>query len=111
MAGECVHKQINEGITFQYLEGDENSLWSLLLAVGYIKAENIVHSVEGIECDVSVTNREVMAMFKTEILGMFHNGWSAYGRFAEALLAHKMEPKLSHSKTTRLPCRHIRLLF
>lgn len=58
--------------------------------VGDIKAENIVHSVEGIECDVSVTNREVMAMFKTEILGMFHNGWSAYGRFAEALLAHKM---------------------
>lgn len=91
MAGEKVHKRINEGITFQYLEGDENSLWSLLLAVGYIKAENIVRSVEGIECDVSVTNREVMAMFKTEILGMFHNGWSAYGRFAEALLAHKME--------------------
>lgn len=91
MAGEKVHKRINEGITFQYLEGDENSLWSLLLAVGYIKAENIVRSVEGIECDVSVTNREVMAMFKTEILGMFHNGWSAYGRFAGALLAHKME--------------------
>ena len=91
MAGEKVHKRINEGITFQYLEGDENSLWSLLLAVGYIKAENIVRSVEGIECDVSVTNYEVMAMFKTEILGMFHNGWSAYGRFAEALLAHKME--------------------
>lgn len=91
MAGEKVHKRINEGITFQYLEGDENSLWSLLLAVGYIKAENIVRSVEGIECDVSVTNCEVMAMFKTEILGMFHNGWSAYGRFAEALLAHKME--------------------
>lgn len=91
MAGEKVHKRINEGITFQYLEGDENSLWSLLLAVGYIKAENIVRSAEGIECDVSVTNREVMAMFKTEILGMFHNGWSAYGRFAEALLAHKME--------------------
>ncbi len=91
MAGEKVHKRINEGITFQYLEGDENSLWSLLLAVGYIKAENIVRSVEGIECDVSVTNREVMAMFKTEILGMFHNGWSAYGRFAEALLEHKME--------------------
>lgn len=58
MAGEKVHKRINEGITFQYLEGDENSLWLLLLAVGYIKAENIVRSVEGIECDVSVTNRE-----------------------------------------------------
>ena len=26
---------ISENITFQYLDGDENSLWSLLLAVGY----------------------------------------------------------------------------
>lgn len=69
-------KEINENITFQYLDGDENSLWSLLLSVGYIKAENVVHKVDTIECDVSVTNKEVMAMFRTEILGMFHNGFS-----------------------------------
>lgn len=45
MSGEKVHKEINENITFQYLDGDENSLWSLLLSVGYIKAENVVHKV------------------------------------------------------------------
>lgn len=70
MSGEKVHKEINENITFQYLDGDENSLWSLLLSVGYIKAENVVHKVDTIECDVSVTNKEVMAMFRTEILGL-----------------------------------------
>ncbi len=70
MSGEKVHKEINENITFQYLDGDENSLWSLLLSVGYIKAENVVHKVDAIECDVSVTNKEVMAMFRTEILGL-----------------------------------------
>lgn len=41
MKGATVHKKINEHITFQYLDGDENSLWSLLLAVGYIKADNV----------------------------------------------------------------------
>ena len=78
-------------LTFQYLDGDENSLWSLLLSVGYIKAENVVHKVDAIECDVSVTNKEVMAMFRTEILGMFRNGFSVYNRFVKALLEHNIE--------------------
>lgn len=65
--GKKVHKVINENITFQYLDGDENSLWSLLLAVGYIKAENVVKDNEWTECDVSVTNKEVMSMFRTQI--------------------------------------------
>lgn len=46
MTGKPIHKVINENITFQYLDGDENSLWSLLLAVGYIKAENVVKDNE-----------------------------------------------------------------
>lgn len=91
MTGESVHKFINEDVTFQYLDGDENSLWSLLLAVGYIKAENVVIADGMTECDVSVTNREVMGMFKYEIVSMFENGFSIYPRFAEALLCHKIE--------------------
>ncbi len=91
MTGKPVHKIINEDITFQYLDGDENSLWSLLLAVGYIKAENVVRDKGLIECDVSVTNEEVMGMFEYEIVSMFENGFSDYPRFAEALLKHKIE--------------------
>lgn len=66
-------------------------MWSLLLAVGYIKAENVVRKRDLIECDVSVTNEEVMGMFEYEIVSMFENGFSVYPRFAEALLKHKIE--------------------
>lgn len=91
MAGEVVHKKINENITFQYMDGDENSLWSLLLAVGYIKADNVEKYEEYTECDVSVTNQEVMSMFRNEILGMFDNGNLYYNEFIRALLAHNTE--------------------
>ena len=86
MAGEVVHKKINENVTFQYLDGDENSLWSLLLAIGYVKADNAVKDQEYTECDITVTNKEVMGMFKTQILGMFENGSAYYNDFVNALL-------------------------
>lgn len=86
MAGEVVHKKINENVTFQYLDGDENSLWSLLLAIGYVKADNVIKEQEYTECDISVTNKEVMGMFKTQILGMFENGSAYYNDFVNALL-------------------------
>lgn len=66
-------QEVMDALKCQNMDGDENSLWSLLLSVGYIKAENVVHKVDTIECDVSVTNKEVMAMFRTEILGMLRN--------------------------------------
>ena len=89
MTGKPIHKVINENITFQYLDGDENSLWSLLLAVGYIKAENVVKDNEWTECDVSVTNKEVMSMFRTQIVAMFSNGNIAYENFTRALIRHR----------------------
>lgn len=88
MSGNIVHKRINENITFQYLDGDENSLWSLLLAVGYVKADNVVKEQEYTECDVSVTNQEVMSMFRNEIINMFENGSLFYNEFIRALLRH-----------------------
>lgn len=91
VAGNVVHKKINENITFQYMDGDENSLWSLLLSIGYIKADNVVKYDEYTECDVSVTNHEVMSMFKTEVMGMMKNGSLYYNEFIKAMLAHDTE--------------------
>ena len=91
MAGNVVHKKINENVTFQYMDGDENSLWSLLLSIGYIKADNVEKYLEYTECDLSVTNKEVMEMFKTEIIGMFKNGTLYYNEFIKALLKQDTE--------------------
>ena len=59
-------QEVMDALKCQNMDGDENSLWSLLLSVGYIKAENVVYKVDTIECDVSVTNKEVMAMYPLE---------------------------------------------
>ena len=91
MTGKTVHKKINENVAFQYLDGSENSLWSLLLAVGYIKADHVKKYGEITECDVSVTNQEVMEMFRYEILAMFENGNEIYSSFIQALLSHNVE--------------------
>ena len=40
---------------------------------------------------MSVTNREVMGMFRYEILAMFENGNAVYNDFTKALLSHRME--------------------
>lgn len=44
-----------------------------------------------ITCDLSVTNEEVMGMFRTEIVGMFFNGQTNYEHFADALLHHDID--------------------
>lgn len=91
MRGETVHKEINENVAIQYLDGEENSLWSLLLATGYIKAEHVKKEKELTICEVSVTNEEVMGMFRHEIRGMFFDGDAMYNHFTEALLRHQPE--------------------
>lgn len=47
---------------------------ALLMAIGYIKTDNVVNYEEYTERDVSVTNQEVMSMFRNEISGIFGNG-------------------------------------
>jgi len=46
----------------------------------------VIKEQEYTECDISVTNKEVMGMFKTQILGMFENGSAYYNDFVNALL-------------------------
>ena len=88
LQGASIHKQIDEDIAFQYLDQTETSFWSLLLACGYVKAENVEESPEYTECDISITNLETMAMFRRQILKMFPLGREVYHEFVEALLAH-----------------------
>ena len=42
LKGECLQREIEEQVIFEQLGDDENAIWSLLLASGYLKAENCV---------------------------------------------------------------------
>ncbi|MDO4490500.1 MAG: PD-(D/E)XK nuclease domain-containing protein [Lachnospiraceae bacterium] len=118
LAGRVLHKRINEDVAYQYLDGDEDSFWSLLLATGYIKADNVVKSSEYTECDISITNRETAAMFSQQILKMFRDGNSKYSMFVDAILNHQLDyiqyyledltySSVSYFDTGKLPSKRI----
>lgn len=90
LAGKTLLTQVDEQIVFSQLDGDENSVWSLLLASGYLRVENYKFYNSGYpECELKLTNREVTVMFRQIINGWFRlpASASAYNTFIKALLA------------------------
>ena len=87
------HTQIDEQIVFSQLDHDENAIWSLLLAGGYLKVEECVFDEESGEDDyiLSLTNREVRVMFRRIIKGWFASSATSYNSFFKALLLGDVE--------------------
>ena len=79
---------IDEQIVFGQLENDENAVWSLLLASGYLKVKDYsIHPETGEEDYIlSLTNLETRIMFKRIIRGWFAKTASAYNDFIKAML-------------------------
>jgi hypothetical protein len=83
--GGTLHKTIDEQIIYSQLSEDENAIWSLLLASGYLKAENVVIYGDT-ECDLCLTNKEVQIMFENMVRGWFRKKQYEYNGFLKALL-------------------------
>ena len=85
LKGGAVHKVIDEQIVYSQLVQDENAIWSLLLASGYLRLENSV--IYGYtECDMVLTNHEVELMFQNMVRGWFRSRQYEYNSFIKALL-------------------------
>ena len=65
MRGECLHVAIDEQIVYDQLSVKESSIWSLLLASGYLKVVNVdfVERTGQMYYDLALTNKEVRIMF------------------------------------------------
>jgi hypothetical protein len=83
--GGSLHKTIDEQIIYSQLSEDETAIWSLLLASGYLKVENVV-IYGGTECDLRLTNKEVQIMFENMVRGWFRKKQYEYNGFLKALL-------------------------
>jgi hypothetical protein len=68
--GGSLHKTIDEQIIYSQLSEDETAIWSLLLASGYLKVENVVIYGDT-ECDLRLTNKEVQIMFRNMVKSWF----------------------------------------
>ncbi len=89
LKGEHLYRKLDEQIIFIQLEEDENAIWSLLLATGYLKVENRIWNEEEGEdlYELSLTNKEVSLMFRRMIRKWFAGSASVYNGFIKALLA------------------------
>ncbi len=89
LCGKPLHAQIDEQVVFSMLDADENAVWSLLLASGYLRVEQFEFYDSGYpECRLKLTNWEVTAMFRRMVAGWFRQSASvsAYNTFIKAFL-------------------------
>jgi hypothetical protein len=85
MNGESLHKCIDEQIVYNELDTNPNAIWSLFVASGYLRLDNATGDGDT-ECDLSLTNKEVLSMFKKMVTGWFGVEQDNYNNFIKAML-------------------------
>lgn len=85
LAGKQISIPLDEEIVFNQLEGSDTAIWSLLLASGYLKVNQMPE--DGIDdlYQVSFTNFEVQKMFQKMINSWFYQSNTKYNDFIKAL--------------------------
>lgn len=87
LAGKTLQAQIDEQIIFSQLESNENAVWSLLLASGYLRVEKYwLNKREKMVYELTLTNKEVSLMFEKMVDEWFKEFTSAYNTFIKALM-------------------------
>ena len=88
LRGQAVKSEIDEEIIFSQLDDDnDEAVWSLLLASGYLR----ILGVSGQEYELALTNHEVAIMFGRMVKGWFKKGHSNYNAFLKALFAGELK--------------------
>ncbi len=92
LTGKTIETIIDEEIVFEQLEESSEAIWSLLLASGYLKVDQVSETDD--EEDniyrLSVTNLEVRKTFRRIIQSWFKNSSARYNDFIRALLANNI---------------------
>ncbi len=88
LRGQAITVYFDEQIVYNQLDDNEEAIWSLLLASGYLKVQNIDY--RGITLEpwytLDITNIETLSMFMTMFRGWFKNKDANYNDFVKALL-------------------------
>ncbi len=91
LQGESITAEIDEQIVYDQLDDDEQAVWSLLLASGYLKVKKFQSYMSDYgewkqEYELQLTNFEVKTMFRNMVKKWFASAASHYNDFIKALL-------------------------
>lgn len=69
LQGKSVVARIDQNVVYRSLQEDPDNIFSLLLVAGYLKTPKKELQPDGVYlCEVSIPNREIAAVYKSEIL-------------------------------------------
>lgn len=97
LAGEHLITPVDEQIVYDQLDTNEWSIWSLLLASGYLKVvsyenyEEIEDDFRDVNYELDITNLEVRRMFGRMVKGWFAENRADYNDFIKALLLNDLK--------------------
>ena len=93
ISGREIIVNFDEQIVFNQLDTDESAIWSLLVASGYLKPDNVEYRGELLEpwYHLSITNLETRSMFSNMFKGWFKGTASNYNAFVSALVKGDVE--------------------
>ena len=91
LRGEAIWTPIDEQIVYNQLKNNDSAIWSLLLASGYLKVlsyeqEEQIDNGEEPKYELTLTNYEVIRMFKNMVRGWFQPAKADYNDFIKAML-------------------------
>lgn len=86
--GKSLRIRMDEQVAFEQLEHRESAIWSLLLASGYLKVNQLHINIKTGKTtyELMLTNREVRLMFEEMIEEWFSESVPAYNDFIRAML-------------------------
>ena len=91
--GQTITVNFDEQMVFEQLDYNENAIWGLLLASGYLKAEAVEY--RGITLkpwyQLRITNLETVSMFDDMFRGWFEASEAGYSSFVKALMQGDLE--------------------
>jgi hypothetical protein len=85
LQGGTIRTNLDEQIVYNQLGKKKDSVWSLLLASGYVKVVHVDELHENYE--LALTNYEVKRMFQGMVLDWFYTEDESYNDFVQALLS------------------------
>ncbi len=93
LSGQEIITALDEEIVFDQLDESDEAIWSLFLASGYLKVDDMLQDedTDDILYHLSLTNLEVKKEFRKMIRKWFRNTSSRYNDFIKALLADDID--------------------